>query len=123
MAMRDSPNAPSQQAVLLLYQNVVVICMPDRFAALAHSESEAETRYYSVTPMNGVTGGTGEVWISPSPQFLPKPLLGGKGWLYLTVLAPPSRARTGGARPWRARLPELIPHLYWTLHLDFRQGI
>ena len=90
MAMRDSPNAPSQQAVLLLYQNVVVICMPDRFAALAHSESEAETRYYSVTPMNGVTGGTGEVWISPSPQFLPKPLLGGKGWLYLTVLAPPS---------------------------------
>ena len=47
--------------------------------------------------------GNGRIWISPSHQFLPKPLLGGKGWLYLSVLAPPSRARTN--RPLRGRLP------------------
>src|SRR3989344_1633350 len=105
MAMRDSPNAPSQQAVLLLYQNIVVSCMSGRFATLAHSGSEAETRYYSVTPL-GVTGGTGtgEYGSALPPNSSPSPsLVGRAGKIMCACPALPCAHRDARLR--RARLP------------------
>src|SRR3989344_6483617 len=49
--------------------------------------------------------GTGK-WTSPPHQFLPKPLLGGKGWqAYLPLPRPPVRAQGETPACWRGLPP------------------